>query len=185
MGGFKFTKQRDEHILLCMRLNKMSAVDIAYMRERLAQPQVSNHSDAALAEALTIMSGNMTLADEANATAALMEEAGQNAFAASILRKCANAITQIESSPFLRYDGKPANMIDAFNGDAPMPSPIPDCERKEYALLDAETVAWLKAPNSKGGITTCTRHRGHGFTSDCSICAKIAANRKADYGSSK
>ena len=48
--------------------------------------------------------------------------------------------------------------------------------------LDAPTVAWLQHPDSDGGITTCTKHRGHGFTSDCAVCRKLAAAQKGEDG---
>lgn len=35
------------------------------------------------------------------------------------------------------------------------------------------TIEWLSAPESNGGITTCSRHRGIGFTSDCAVCSRL------------
>lgn len=36
-----------------------------------------------------------------------------------------------------------------------------------------DTMEWLADPKNKGGITTCNKHNGHGFQSDCAICSKI------------
>lgn len=43
------------------------------------------------------------------------------------------------------------------------------------------TINWLGNPESKGGMTTCGKHRGYGFYLDCAICNrldKIANNGK-------
>lgn len=36
-----------------------------------------------------------------------------------------------------------------------------------------DTLRWLGDPESNGGITTCEKHNGHGFQSDCVICSRL------------
>lgn len=48
--------------------------------------------------------------------------------------------------------------------------PPPKVDDLEGAIL---TIEWLSSPNSNGGITTCAKHRGIGFASDCAICYRL------------
>lgn len=53
-------------------------------------------------------------------------------------------------------------------------------ERQHAVLLDENrwlvaTMKWLSSPENKGGITTCRKHNGHGFQSDCAICTRLSA----------
>lgn len=41
------------------------------------------------------------------------------------------------------------------------------------------TMEWLSDPENKGGITTCRKHNGYGFLSDCAICRRLNAITKA------
>lgn len=36
-----------------------------------------------------------------------------------------------------------------------------------------KTFEWLSDQKDHGGITTCANHNGHGFSSDCEVCAKV------------
>jgi hypothetical protein len=48
----------------------------------------------------------------------------------------------------------------------------------DYIKNDTEwlikTIEWLSSNESDGGITTCAKHKGYGFSSDCAICKRIA-----------
>lgn len=50
-------------------------------------------------------------------------------------------------------------------------------EDLKWALL---TIDWLSNPESSGGITTCSVHKGYGFASDCAICKRIQRLRARD-----
>lgn len=41
------------------------------------------------------------------------------------------------------------------------------------------TMEWLSDPENKGGVTTCRKHNGYGFQSDCAICSRLNAIAKA------
>ncbi len=40
-------------------------------------------------------------------------------------------------------------------------------EERNWLLV---TLQWMSDPESNGGISTCEKHNGHGFKSDCAIC---------------
>jgi len=43
----------------------------------------------------------------------------------------------------------------------------------EKARWMLNTLNWMSEPESSGGITTCSKHGGYGFQSDCAICQKL------------
>lgn len=40
------------------------------------------------------------------------------------------------------------------------------------------TIEWLSDPENDGGVSTCKKHNGYGFTSDCAICEKLEEIKK-------
>lgn len=47
------------------------------------------------------------------------------------------------------------------------------CEAKGDITWLIKTLEWIADKNTNGGITTCTKHNGNGFISDCAICSHV------------
>ena len=101
-------------------------------------------------------------------------------------RACVNACAGIDTAFLIAWahgvqqnDGKPwADRIDENLSEIHAIK-----QQRDELLVENRwlvvTMEWLSDPENKGGITTCRKHNGYGFHSDCAICSRLNAIAKA------